>query len=80
MIAKIESYDAQRRLVTRWTPGVTSAKRYFDDDFQAEAVELKFAGDASSEILTITGKDGIYLCNDDGKTIDIISRLKHTVE
>lgn len=80
MILKIETFDDQHRIETLWTPEIKTARRYHDDDMQSDALKLTFADGTPPETHLISGKDGMYLCNDEGKTLEVISRLMRVVE
>lgn len=77
MILKTEAMDAQNRVVRRWVQGVTKAEQYFDDTLQTECVRLSFS-DGVSERVPLRGGDGVYLCNDNGDTLEVLSRLNRT--
>ena len=79
MILKRQAYDEQHRLTTSWTPNIESASRYFDDDWRADVLELRFPGDKASEKIVLEKGEGVYLCNDAGKTIEVLSRLSKPV-
>ena len=80
MILKIEAYDDQHRVETLWTPGINTVRRYHDDNLQSDALRLTFTDGTPPETHLISGKDGMYLCNDEGKTLEVISRLSRSVE
>jgi len=75
MILKRQSYDAQHRLVTNWSPGVTFASRLYDDDWQSDVIELRYADPPTTERVLLDRGEGVYLCNDEGRTIEVLSRL-----
>jgi len=79
MILKRQAYDDQHRLVTNWTSNIESASRHFDDDWQADVLEMHFPGDKTSEKIVLEQGEGVYLCNDAGKTIEVLSRLSKPV-
>jgi hypothetical protein len=76
MILKRVSYDDNHRLVTRWTPEITGAARLYDENWNDEVIEVYFK-DQPLERVVIHEGDGVYLCNDEGRTIEVLSRL-HT--
>ena len=81
MILKIEAYDSQYRIETNWIPDIGSVRRFYSDELQSDALRIRFTSDSiPPEIHRITGADGIYLCNDEGKTVEVISRLKKSHE
>jgi hypothetical protein len=76
MILKRETYDSKHRLETRWVPEIDSAVRYFDDDWQTDVIEMSFKSNRPAERVILRGDEGVYLCNDEGKTIEVLSRLR----
>ena len=79
MILKIESHDSQHRLETKWVPGITGANRCFDDNLGKEMLSVTFAN-GTVENRPINPGEGMYLCNDDGKTLEVLSRLNRTIK
>ena len=76
MILKRMHYDAKGRLTTRWTPEITGAARFYDEDWKADVVEMTFKGDHPTERVVIHPGEGLYLCNDEGRTVEVLSRLQ----
>ena len=80
MILKHMCYDpeaATNHVVTEWTEGVIGATLAYDENWQAPVLSLKFKGEKDVINLIVKEGDGLYLCNDEGKTVEVISRL-HT--
>lgn len=80
MILKWEQYDEKNRLITKWLPNVVSATRQYSDDWQSDVLDVHFAKDEATEpgFIVLDGRNqGVYLCNDDGKTVDVLRRLQH---
>ena len=83
MILKRQEYDEDNRLVTTWTAGIAAAERSWSDDWQSDVLLVRFEKDSPAHELgpiVLDGRNqGVYLCNDDGKTIDLIRRLRPVV-
>ena len=79
MILKRVYFDENKHTVTHWTPYVTSAARFYDENWQADVVEMYFKGDHPAERVNLHEGEGVYLCNDEGKTIEVLSRLQETI-
>ena len=62
---------------TEWTEGVTGANLFYDENWQAPVLSLRFKGEKDAINLIVKDGEGLYLCNDEGKTIEVLSRL-HT--
>ena len=80
MILKHMYYDPKEEIphvVTEWTEGVVSASMAFDENWQAPVLSLRFKGEKDVINLIVKEGDGLFLCNDEGKTIEVLSRL-HT--
>ena len=78
MILKREYFDDRNRLVTTWTPNVISVTRYFNDDWQSEALQVYFGKDNTDPgVIPLDGNCGVYLTNDEGKTVEVIRRLQN---
>ena len=75
MILKRMGYDDTGRTVTYWTPNVESAVRLWDEAWQCYVIETHFkGGPIQGERVLLDGKEGVYLCNDEGKTIEVLCR------
>ena len=72
MILKVVSFD-EDTAITTWEDGVLFAKCYYDPDVGDNVLEY-FKQDGS--IPLIVGDKRIYLCNDNGQTIEKITGLK----
>lgn len=79
MILKIESIGEGNRLETVWIPGIAQVRRRYDTDWQSEAVVLTFADGSPDETRPIRDGEGMYLCNDTGGTIEVLSRRNRTI-
>lgn len=79
MILKIESIGNKGRLETVWIPNISAARKRYDDPLQAEVIELTHS-DGTVEVIRIVDGDGMYLCNDTGGTIEVLSRRFKTIE
>ena len=80
MIVKRQSYDEHARLETRWTPNVTSAEVVWDDEWQSDVLRVHIAAENPNpcdELVVLDRGEGVYLCNDEGKTVEVLSRLRH---
>jgi len=78
MILKRQNFDDKGRLVTTWTPGVISASRNYDERWQSDVLWVYFGKESSlpSDMIVLEKDEGVYLCNDEGKTIEVLSRLQ----
>lgn len=72
MILKVVSFDKDTAITT-WEDGVLYARCYYDPDAGDNVLEY-FKQDGS--IPLIVGDKRIYLCNDNGQTIEKIVGLK----
>ena len=61
-------------VVTYWEDGVLSARCYYDEKVGDNVLEY-FKQDGSTPL--IVGGNRIYLCNDNGQTIEKITGLKN---
>ena len=81
MILKHMYYDPEEKevphVVTDWTEGVVGARMSFDENWQAPILSLRFKGEKEPINFIVREGDGMFLCNDEGKTIEVLSRL-HT--
>ena len=77
MILKQMHYDDKNKIVTYWTEGIASASMTYDEHWQANVLTMRFKGEKDPENLVIHDGDGVYLCNDEGRTVEVLSRL-HT--
>ena len=77
MILKTQNYDEQRRIVTSWLPNVRYAVKEWSEEFETDVLKV-FIGKDQTEPNHIVLHDncGVYLCNDEGKTIEVLSRLR----
>lgn len=76
MILKRMTVDDKNRIVTHWAPDVESATRLYDEEWQCEAVELHFRDGHPKERVLLHDGEGVYLCNDEGRTVEVLSRLR----
>lgn len=72
-----ELYKNPAPPITEWTEGVVSAVLAYDEGWMANVLSLRFKGEKDTINLVVKEGDGLYLCNDEGKTVEVISRL-HT--
>lgn len=79
MIVKRQEYDENYRLVTTWAPNVVAARVEFDDRWKSDVLHVYYGKDATltDEVIVLDRNCGMYLCNDEGKTIEVIRRLQH---
>lgn len=80
MILKHMYYDPEAKsdhVITHWVEGVTGASLAYDENWQAPVLSLRFKGEKDPESVIVREGEGLYLCNDEGKTVEVISRL-HT--
>ena len=82
MILKRQSYDDKHRLETRWVPNVESAEVVWSDEWESEVLRIHIACENPNpcdelELIVLDRGEGVYLCNDEGKTVEVISRLQH---
>jgi len=77
MILKQMNYDPNNHIVTRWTPDIAGAARFYDDDWKSDVIEVRLRGDHPAERVVLRPGEGVYLCNDEGRTVEVLSRL-HT--
>ena len=80
MILKRMYFDEKGRTVTSWTEGIVSASMYYSDDWKSYALSVayrdeKCPANEPSPIVLHEG-EGVYLCNDSGKTVEVLSRLQ----
>lgn len=77
MILKRQDLDEQKRIVTSWLPNVRYATLEWNEDFQGDVLYV-YIGKELSEPTPIVLHDncGVYLCNDEGKTIEVLRRLQ----
>ena len=77
MLLKRQEYDDKGRTVTSWAPNIRYAELHWDDDFEAQVLKV-YHGKEQAEPSCIVLHDncGVYLCNDDGKTIEVLRRLR----
>ena len=82
MILKRMYYDPAENIphphvVTDWTEGVIGASLAYDENWQSSVLTLRFKGEKEPVNLVVHEGEGLYLCNDEGRTVEVISRL-HT--
>ena len=79
MILKRVSYDESGRPIADWTEGVSSAVLRYSDDYGTNVLVVTFKDAKRREIepglIVLREGDGAYLLNDEGKTIEVLSRL-----
>jgi len=77
MIVKRQEYDGSNRIVTSWTPNVRYAEAHWDDEWECEVLKV-YHGKEQTEPSNILLRSncGVYLCNDEGKTIEVLRRLQ----
>ena len=68
------------RVRTRWTAGVIGAELGYDEDWQGMVLTVRFKGDKEPLRLLVRDGDGLFLCGDEGKTIEVLSRLHVPVQ
>jgi len=80
MILKRQEYDEQNRITTSWLPGVRYATLEWSDEFENDVLKV-YVGKELTEPTPIVLRDncGVYLCNDDGKTVEVLRRLRPVV-
>ena len=76
MLLKRQSYDNDHRMVTVWAANVSSAIRRYDEHWQADVIDLRFGDGHPNESVLLNRGEGVYLCSDSGRTIEVLSRLK----
>lgn len=78
MILKRQTYDDNGRLATTWAPGVTRVERVFDEDWESDVLRVSFGKDSAQPtgVIVLERGEGVYLCSDEGKTIEVLSRLQ----
>ena len=79
MILKIETIGEGNRLETVWIPGIAQVRRRYDTDWQREVLDLTFADGSPAETQAIADGAGMYLCNDNGGTIEVLARRGKTI-
>lgn len=80
MILKRQEYDMHNRIVTTWTPNVQRVTRYFDDDWQSDVLHVYFDKESAEPgVIVLDRNCGVYLTNDEGKTVEVIRRLQDPV-
>lgn len=75
MILKRQGRDESGRMITHWTPGIESALRCYDENWQTDVIETRFADGHPPERVLLNRGEGVYLCSDEGRTIEVLSRL-----
>jgi hypothetical protein len=76
MILKRQIYDDKGRITTTWASGITRAERAFDKDWESDVLRVSFGKDSGQQtgVIVLEKGEGVYLCNDEGKTIEVLSR------
>lgn len=75
MILKRQGRDTDGKIVTHWTAGIESALRCYDENWQQDVIETRFADGHAPERVLLGRGEGVYLCSDEGRTIEVLSRL-----
>ena len=77
MIVKRQEYDGANRIVTSWTPNVRYAEMHWDDDWKSDILKVYYGKEqAEPSCIPLDRNCGVYLCNDEGKTIEVLRRLQ----
>lgn len=77
MILKQQEYDGFNHIVTSWTPNISYAELVWDDSFKSDVLRVFKAKEQTEPSCIILDRNcGVYLCNDEGKTIEVLHRIQ----